>query len=389
MRHGYSGARVERISRAARSSDRMIYYYFASKEALYLRGARGRLQRARRGRERARPRCGRPREALDALIEFTWRYYVEHPEFVALLSNENLQRGRHITKSVKVKQLSRPVLAILATILAEGTRQKVFRRGLDVKKVYLTLAALGYFYLSNRFTLSSFLGTDLMRPDECEAWLAEIRRVMMAAVCVPEAAETVKTDCMAAYEIRKGSDGPPLERVAVHVHVHARREPALRERPLRDGRPDGRRQAADARLLDRQRPLGGAPRVLQHQGPRGPADLAPAAPEGRRRRPGRPEADRNARPHRPAARAHPLPVRDRHRPGAVHEHHPRPRHLRALRQDRPGARHAQGRRARLRRPDRARAAAARPSRRAGARPARLLPDRDARAVPQPGASCPT
>jgi hypothetical protein len=48
----------------------------------------------------------------------------------------------------------------------------VFRRDLDVKKVYLTLAALGYFYLSNRYTLSSFLGIDLMRPSECDAWLA-------------------------------------------------------------------------------------------------------------------------------------------------------------------------------------------------------------------------
>ena len=79
------------------------------------------------------------------------------------------------------------MLDILGTILAEGARQKVFRRDLDVKKVYLTLAALGYFYLSNRYTLSSFLGTDLMRPSECDAWLAEIRRVMTAAVCAPGA----------------------------------------------------------------------------------------------------------------------------------------------------------------------------------------------------------
>jgi hypothetical protein len=64
----------------------------------------------------------------------------------------------------------------------------VFRRDLDVKKVYLTLAALGYFYLSNRYTLSSFLGTDLMRPSECDAWLVEIRRVVMAAVCAPPCA---------------------------------------------------------------------------------------------------------------------------------------------------------------------------------------------------------
>jgi TetR/AcrR family transcriptional regulator, upper aerobic nicotinate degradation pathway regulator len=182
MRHGYSGARVERISRAARSSDRMIYYYFASKEALYLQVLERVYAELGEAESALALDPSRPKEALDQLIAFTWRYYLEHPEFVALLSNENLMRGLHITKSVKVKLLSRPVLEILGTILAEGARQGMFRRGLDVKKVYLTLAALGYFYLSNRFTLSSFLGTDLMRPSECDAWLVEIRRVMAAAV---------------------------------------------------------------------------------------------------------------------------------------------------------------------------------------------------------------
>ncbi|HEY2189769.1 MAG TPA: TetR/AcrR family transcriptional regulator [Caldimonas sp.] len=189
MRHGYSGARIERISRAARSSDRMIYYYFASKEALYLQV----LERVYGDLGDAESALAldpsQPKRALEQLIDFTWRYYLEHPEFVALLSNENLMRGKHITKSVKVKQLSRPVLEILGTILAEGARQGIFRRGLDVKKVYLTLAALGYFYLSNRFTLSSFLGTDLMQAAERDAWLAEIRRVMTAAVSVPNGAK--------------------------------------------------------------------------------------------------------------------------------------------------------------------------------------------------------
>ena len=182
MRHGYSGARIERISRAARSSDRMIYYYFQSKEALYLEVLESDYVELGEAESALALDPSRPLEALDQLIAFTWRYYLGHPEFVALLSNENLMRGAHITKSVKVTLLSRPVIEILGTILAEGERQGVFRRGLDVKKVYLTLAALGYFYLSNRFTLSSFLGTDLMQPSECDAWLAEIRRVMMAAV---------------------------------------------------------------------------------------------------------------------------------------------------------------------------------------------------------------
>jgi AcrR family transcriptional regulator len=189
MRHGYSGARIERISRAARSSDRMIYYYFASKEALYLRVLEGVYSDLGDAESALALDPSRPKQALEQLIDFTWRYYLEHPEFVALLSNENLMRGKHITKSVKVKVLSRPVIEILGTILAEGARQGVFRRGLDVKKVYLTLAALGYFYLSNRFTLSSFLGMDLMQAAECDAWLAEIRRVMTAAVSVADGAK--------------------------------------------------------------------------------------------------------------------------------------------------------------------------------------------------------
>ena len=185
MRHGYSGGRIERISRTGRSSDRMIYYYFESKEKLYLAVLEGVYAELGQAESALVLDASRPVDALTELVAFTWNYYLAHPEFVALLSNENLQRGRLITRSVKVKQLSRPVLGILATILAEGARQKLFRRDLDVHQVYLTLAALGYFYLSNRYTLSSFLGADLMRAERCEAWLAEITRVMLAAVAAP------------------------------------------------------------------------------------------------------------------------------------------------------------------------------------------------------------
>ena len=182
MQHGYSGARVERISRLARSSDRMIYYYFASKESLYIEVLESVYTELGTAESQLELDIGRPDQALRTLIAFTWAYYLAHPEFVALLSNENLQRGRHITKSLRVKQLSRPVLDILGRILAEGQRQKLFRADLDVKKVYLSMAALGYFYLSNRYTLSSFLGDDLMKREQCDAWLAEITRIVLASV---------------------------------------------------------------------------------------------------------------------------------------------------------------------------------------------------------------
>ena len=182
MRHGYSGARIERISRTGKSSDRMIYYYFGSKEALYIEVLEGVYTELGAAESRLVLDESRPVEALRTLIAFTWDYYLAHPEFVALLSNENLQRGRHITKSLTVKQLSRPVLDILGKVLDEGARQGLFRADLDVRRVYLTLAALGYFYLSNRYTLSSFLGSDLMQREQCNAWLAEMTRVLLASV---------------------------------------------------------------------------------------------------------------------------------------------------------------------------------------------------------------
>src|SRR5215470_10300608 len=96
MRHGYSGARIGRISSAARSSDRMIYYYFGSKEALYIAVLEGVYTGLGAAESRLVLDESRPVEALRTLIAFTWQYYLAHPEFVALLSNENLQRGKHI-----------------------------------------------------------------------------------------------------------------------------------------------------------------------------------------------------------------------------------------------------------------------------------------------------
>ena len=182
MRHGYSGARIERISSAARSSDRMIYYYFGNKEGLYIEVLEGVYTALGDAEGQLALDVSNPEQGLRMLIAFTWNYYIAHPEFVALLNNENLQRGRHITKSVKVRQLSRPVLEILGRIIDEGARQRVFRANLDVRHVYLTIAALGYFYLSNRHTLSSFLGEDLMKPESRDAWLEEITRIVLASV---------------------------------------------------------------------------------------------------------------------------------------------------------------------------------------------------------------
>jgi AcrR family transcriptional regulator len=215
----------------------MSYYYFGSKEALYIEVLESDYTALGAAESRLVLDERQPVEALRTLIAFTWNYYLAHPEFVALLSNENLQRGRHITKSLTVKQLSRPVLEILGRVLDEGARQGVFRTDLDVRDVYLTLAALGYFYLSNRYTLSSFLGSDLMQRERCDAWLAEMTRVLLAAVGRPGAEQDLGIDAARPSGQNGSADSASNRTRAPRPDAPAR--PAASARTAR--RPESRR----------------------------------------------------------------------------------------------------------------------------------------------------
>ena len=178
-RYGYGGARVERISARARSVDRMLYYYFGSKEGLF----RAVLERAYEDLGRAEQELNLsdapPLEGMRDLVAFTWRYYLDHPEFIRILNSENLQRGVHLRRAQRVSALAFPLLSILENLLERGARAGVFRAGVDSKQIYITIAALGYFYLSNRYTLSKFLAADLMSRQALEQRLEHVTDVIM------------------------------------------------------------------------------------------------------------------------------------------------------------------------------------------------------------------
>jgi AcrR family transcriptional regulator len=180
--HGFGGARVDRISRRARTFDRMLYYHFGNKEQLFrvvLEGAYENLWAAEERLDLAR---ADPVEAIRELIAFTWQYYVDHPEFVRLLNSENLQQGKNVRRSSRVGKLSSPFIRIIEDLLARGAKQGVFRQGIDPVKLYITIAALGYFYVSNRYTLTHFLGVDLMGEKERKAWLQHITGMVLGSI---------------------------------------------------------------------------------------------------------------------------------------------------------------------------------------------------------------
>ena len=181
-KQGFAGARVEKISKAARSTDRMIYYYFGSKERLFV-AALETIYKELGDAEAALDLSGMaPDEALCAIIRFTWNHYIDHPEMLTLLNNENLHQGKHLSRSKGVRKLSFPLVSILSQVLDRGVKEKMFRSGIEAQDLYIAMCALGYFYLSNRYTLSAFLGANLMAPAALSNWPKLIESIVLRFV---------------------------------------------------------------------------------------------------------------------------------------------------------------------------------------------------------------
>jgi TetR/AcrR family transcriptional regulator len=161
---GLSGGRVDEIARRAGANKRMIYHYFGNKSGLYL-AAVERVYEGLRGTERTLHLDHlEPEVAIQRLVEFNFDYSHAHPELISLINNENLHRARYLSKSKKVRELHSPLVEMIDHILKRGIAKGVFRRGLDPVQVYITVAAVGFFYLANNWTLSAIFGRDLGTP---------------------------------------------------------------------------------------------------------------------------------------------------------------------------------------------------------------------------------
>ncbi|HWP13774.1 MAG TPA: TetR/AcrR family transcriptional regulator [Ramlibacter sp.] len=180
--HGLGGARMDRIAERAGLNKRLIYYYFEDKEQLF----RAVLEQAYlqiREEERKLNLLGlKPAEAVRRLVEFTWDYYLAHPEFLTLLNSANLHRARHLQGSERVREMNSPLIATLGEILERGRKEGSFRGGIDPVQLYVSIAGLSYFYLSNNHTLSAIFGRDLMAPKARSERLSHMVELVMGYV---------------------------------------------------------------------------------------------------------------------------------------------------------------------------------------------------------------
>ncbi|MEO6013536.1 MAG: TetR/AcrR family transcriptional regulator [Devosia sp.] len=179
---GFGGARIDAIATRAKINKRMLYHYFGGKEALYLavlenayaaiRSAEAKLDLAHR----------EPEDALRELVLFTFHYFLDHPEFMSLLGTENLLQAKFLRRSDRIAEVNSPIIEELTDVLARGAEAGLFRKDADALYVYLTMAALGFFYLSNRWTLSTVFRRDLVEAAEIDRWGAHVCSVVLNSV---------------------------------------------------------------------------------------------------------------------------------------------------------------------------------------------------------------
>jgi AcrR family transcriptional regulator len=188
--HGFGGARIDRIAKVAGANKRMLYYHVGNKEELYLEVLEGTYVAIRAAEKHLNLETLAPIDALARLLEFTWHYYLEHPEFLSLLSIENMHRAKFLKKSRKVKLLHSPFVQLIDDILGRGVADGTLRPGIDPVQLYISIASLCWFYLSNNRTLSTIFERDLLDTEAKNIRLAHMIDMLMAALRAPESASS-------------------------------------------------------------------------------------------------------------------------------------------------------------------------------------------------------
>jgi AcrR family transcriptional regulator len=181
-RFGLGGARIERIAKAARTNKRMLYYYFGNKEGLFLAALEATYDDIRAAERRLHMEALEPLEAIERLVRFTWDYFVAHPEFMMMLNSENLHKARHLKKSKQIHAMNSPLIAMIGKILNRGEKEGSVRPGVDPLQLYISIAALAYFYLSNAHTLSVTFGRDVLSKREMKQRIEHIVELVIAGL---------------------------------------------------------------------------------------------------------------------------------------------------------------------------------------------------------------
>lgn len=180
---GLGGARVDNIAERSGVNKRMIYHYFGGKDDLFVEVIAAEYEHIRAQELTLNLETLPPMEAMTKLVEFTWNYYLENPEFITLVNSANLHKGRHLEGNNELREMQQSYVALVERILQRGVNQGVFRPGVDAVQLCITLAAIAYYYLTNCYTGEQLFGIKFTQKKALDARLKfnvdTIRRLLM------------------------------------------------------------------------------------------------------------------------------------------------------------------------------------------------------------------
>jgi AcrR family transcriptional regulator len=179
---GLSGARIDEIAARTRTSKRMIYYYFGSKEGLYIAVLEEAYRSIRNIERDLNVDHLSPEQALRELVSFSFDRHQQNPAFVRLVMNENLHSGKYIAQSANIPTLNVPAIDTIRRIVERGKKTGAFRQDIDPIDLHMSISALCFYSVSNRHTFSTIFKVDMTTPKALAARKKSIIATILAAV---------------------------------------------------------------------------------------------------------------------------------------------------------------------------------------------------------------
>ncbi len=158
---GLAGARIDEIAERTRTSKRMIYYYFHSKEGLYVAVLEEAYRRVRAIEADLHLDDLKPEAALRRLVEFTFDHHAGNEDYIRIVMSENINRAQFLAKSKSIQGMNVPALKAISDLYERGVSAGIFRPGLLPIDIHATISALSFFNVSNRFTFGTIFKLDL------------------------------------------------------------------------------------------------------------------------------------------------------------------------------------------------------------------------------------
>jgi AcrR family transcriptional regulator len=159
---GWAGARIDEIAERTRTSKRMIYYYFQSKEGLYVAVLEEAYRRVRSIEADLHLDDLAPEEALRRLVAFTFDHHAGNEDYIRLVMSENMNRAQFLSQSKSIQGMNVPALQAIKNLYERGVRLGIFREGLAPIDIHATISALSFFNVSNRFTFGTIFKLDML-----------------------------------------------------------------------------------------------------------------------------------------------------------------------------------------------------------------------------------